>query len=274
MDRLKDKVAVITGAASGMGKASAIRFAQEGAAVVIGDLNHQGGEAVIKEIRGFEGRAVFQRADVSVEAEVKNLIDKAIAEYGRLDIMFNNAGLGGAVGPIEKTAVEDWDRTLKVLLNSVFFGMKHSIPHLRKAGGGSIISTASVGGLRGGLAPHAYAVAKAGVIMLTQNVACEVGPDKIRVNCICPGLINTPLMNRRAPGGEQGVAQSLAPLQPIGRVGTADDIAAAALFLASEESYFVTGTAMVVDGGHMQIGFPELRAGISQPGYLGPSFQQ
>jgi NAD(P)-dependent dehydrogenase (short-subunit alcohol dehydrogenase family) len=275
MDRLKDKVAVITGGASGMGRATAIRFAQEGAAVVIGDINRPAGEAVAKEIRSAEGRAVFQHADVSSEADIQNLVDRAVAEFGRLQIMFNNAGVAGAMGPIEKTSLEDWDRSFRVLLTSVFLGMKHSIPHIRKAGGGSIISTSSGAGLRAGIAPHAYTVAKSAIVMLTQNVALEVGPDKIRVNCICPGVINTPILSRHFPGGEQGVAKALSSLQPIGRVGTPDDIASTALFLASDESSFITGAMLLVDGGHLQTGIPELRGKAApEPGYVGPSFER
>jgi NAD(P)-dependent dehydrogenase (short-subunit alcohol dehydrogenase family) len=249
MGRLDGKVAVITGAASGIGRATAIRFAGEGAAVVIADLNDEGGEAAVRDCKENAGRAVFQKTDVSAEAEIKALIARAIKEFGRLDIMFNNAGLGGAVGPIDETTVENWDKSLAILLRSVFLGMKFAIPEMRKAGGGSIISTASVAGLRGGAGPHAYSAAKAAVINLTRSVALEVGKDRIRVNCICPGGINTPLINTRLPGGEAVAEQFLALIQPIPRAGHPQDIAAMALFLASDDSEWVTGTAMVVDGG-------------------------
>ena len=203
MGRIQGKVAVITGAASGMGRATAIRFAKEGASVVLTDLNSQGGEMAVAECAAAGGRAVFQRTDVTSEADIKAAVARAVKEYGRLDIMFNNAGVAGAVGPIEKVSSADWDRTIGVLLRAAFLGMKYSIPEMRKAGGGSIISTASVAGLRGVGYLAAYSAAKAAVVNLTQAVAIEVGHDKIRVNCICPGGVNTPLIHRGVPGGEE-----------------------------------------------------------------------
>jgi NAD(P)-dependent dehydrogenase (short-subunit alcohol dehydrogenase family) len=278
MGRLDGKVAVITGAASGIGRGTAIRFAGEGAAVVIADLNAEGGEASVRECKENGGRAVFQRTDVSAEAEVKAAVARAVKEFGRLDIIFNNAGLGGAVGPIDETTVENWDKSLAILLRSVFLGMKFAIPEMRKAGGGSIISTASVAGLRGGAGPHAYSAAKAAVINLTRSVALEVGKDRIRVNCICPGGINTPLINKRVPGGEPVAEQFLAQIQAIPRAGHPNDIAAMALFLASDDSEWVTGTAMVVDGGLTAGGalFGQDRGPVPViPGnFAGPSFEK
>ena len=157
MGRLDGKVAVITGAASGMGRAAAIRFAGEGAAVVVADLNDEGGAAAVRECKENGGRAVFQKTDVTSEARIKAMIDRAVKEFGRLDITFNNAGLPGALGSIEQTSVEDWDRTFAVLTRGVFLGIKHSVAEMRKVGAGSIISTASVAGLAGGYGPHAYA---------------------------------------------------------------------------------------------------------------------
>jgi len=249
MGKLDGKVAVITGAASGIGRGTAIRFAGEGAAVVIADLNVEGGEAAVRDCKENGGRAVFQKTDVSAEADIKAAVARAVKEFGRLDIMYNNAGLGGAVGPIDETTVENWDKSLAVLLRSVFLGMKFAIPEMRKLGGGSIISTASVAGLRGGAGPHAYSAAKAAVINLTRSVALEVGKDRIRVNCICPGGVNTPLINNHVPGGEPVAEQFLALVQAIPRAGHPQDIAAMALFLASDDSEWITGTAMVVDGG-------------------------
>ena len=177
MGRLDNKVAVITGAASGMGRATAIRFAGEGAAVVIADLNQDGGEAAVRECRENGGRAVFQKADVSAEADIQALIGRALTEFGRLDITFNNAGFVGALGPLEEATVESWDRTHAVLLRGVFLGIKHSIPAMRKTGGGSIISTASIAGMRGGFGPTIYSAAKSGVINLTECAAVELGKD-------------------------------------------------------------------------------------------------
>src|SRR5579863_2279108 len=150
MGRLDHKVAIITGAASGMGRETAIRFAGEGAAVVVADLNQEGGEATVRACKENGGAAVFQKADVSAEADIKALVARAAAEYGRLDITFNNAGFVGALGPLEEITAENWDRTHAVLLRGVFFGIKHSIPAMRTGGGGSIISTASIAGMRGG----------------------------------------------------------------------------------------------------------------------------
>src|SRR6202453_3478281 len=193
MGRLDRIVAVITGAASGMGRATAARFAGEGASVVIADLNTAGGESAVRECKENGGNAVFQHTDVTSEDAIKAAVDRAVKEFGKLDIMFNNAGLGGALGSLEHTTAENWDRTFAILLRAVFLGIKYSIPEMRKAGGGSIISTASVAGLRGVGYLAAYSAAKAAVVNLTQAVAIEVGHDKIRVNCICPGGVNTPL---------------------------------------------------------------------------------
>jgi len=249
MGRLDNKVAVITGAASGIGLATAVRFAGEGAAVVIGDLNREGGEATVRQCKENGGRAVFQLCNVQTESDIKALIDRAVSEFGKLDIIFNNAGLGGAVGTIEETTVENWDKTQAILLRAVFIGMKYAVPEMKKSGGGSIISTASVAGLRGGAGPHSYSAAKAAVINLTRSVALEVGEHKIRVNCICPGGINTPLLSNRIPGGQPTTEMFLSQIQAIKRAGHPDDIANMALFLASDDSEWVTGTAMVVDGG-------------------------
>jgi NAD(P)-dependent dehydrogenase (short-subunit alcohol dehydrogenase family) len=264
-----------------MGRAASIRFAQEGAAVVVADLNSNGGEETVAECKKTGGRAVFQRVDVMNEADIKGAVDRALTEFGKLDVIFNNAGLGGALGKIEETTVENWDRTQAILLRAVFLGMKHAIPAIRKAGGGSIISTASIAGLQGGAGPHSYSAAKAAAVNLTKSVAIEVGPDYIRVNCICPGGINTPLIFNNVPGGYEAVGQLLKRLQPIARAGLPEDIAAMALFLASDESQWITGTAMVVDGGFTAGGtfFKDVARNfdtqrIPPSGFAGPSFEQ
>ena len=273
MGRIQGKVAVITGAASGMGRAAAIRFAKEGASIVLTDLNSQGGETAVAECAAAGGRAVFQRTDVTSEPDIKAAVARAVKEFGRIDIMFNNAGIAGAVGPIEKVESEAWDRTMATLLRAVYLGMKYSIPEMRKVGGGSIISTASVAGLRGVGYLAAYSAAKAAVVNLTQAVAIEVGHDKIRVNCICPGGVNTPLIHRGRPGAEEGAEQRMAKMQPIPRAGKPDDIANMALFLASDESAWISGTAMVVDGG-VNTGNTRFRlAGLPDSGFSGPSFE-
>jgi NAD(P)-dependent dehydrogenase (short-subunit alcohol dehydrogenase family) len=280
MGKLEHKVAVITGAASGIGRATAIRFAGEGASIVIADLNREGGEAVVRECKENGSPAIFQLADVSREEDIKGSIDRALKEFGRLDVIYNNAGLGGAVGPLENTSAENWDRSFAILLRAVFLGIKHAVPELRKAGGGSIISTASIAGLRGAAGLHAYCAAKAGVISLTRSASIELAKDKIRVNCICPGLIATPLTYNRIPGGEQVATQLFAGFQPWPRAGRPEDIAAMALFLASDDSEFVSGQAMVVDGAVTSgMGAGNLARGAQdapqmvEEGWSGPSFQ-
>ena len=276
MGRLDNKVAVITGAASGMGRATAIRFAGEGAAIVIADLNEEGGQAAVRECKENGGNAVFQKTDVASEAAIEAAIDRAVSEFGRLDITFNNAGLGGALGPIENVTVENWDRTFAILLRSVFLGIKHSIPRMRKQGGGSIISTASIAGILGQAGPLVYSVAKAGVIHLTKCAAVELGKDRIRVNCICPGGINTPLLHKHIPGGEATTVQLLQMIQPIPRPGTGEDIAGMALYLASDDAQWVTGTAMVVDGGFVARGnsLAQQNAFDTPAKWSGPSFEK
>jgi NAD(P)-dependent dehydrogenase (short-subunit alcohol dehydrogenase family) len=281
MAKLSGKVAVITGAASGIGRATATLFAGEGAAVVIGDLNVAGGEAAVRDCKENGGRAVFQKTDVTAEAEVKPLIARAVQEFGGLDIIFNNAGLGGALGPLEQISIENWDRSLAVLLRGVFLGMKHAIPEMRKRGGGSIISTASIAGLRGYPGLHPYCAAKAAVVNLTRSAAVELGKDRIRVNCICPGGINTPIFTRTQPNLAPLVEERLALAQPIPRAGHPEDIAKMALFLASDDSDWLSGQAMVVDGAATAGGIatrqqPEQQdriLPIPPTGFMGPSFE-
>lgn len=253
-ERLRGKVALVTGGASGMGRAGALRFLDEGANVVVADLNEENGKQLVSELesRGDGERICFVRADVSQEADIEASVAAATDTFGRLDIMWNNAGLGGAFGPITEVSVDDWDFTFAVLVRGVFLGTKHATRVLLAQGdGGSIINTASVAGIAGGLGPHAYSAAKAAVINFTLTSAVELGPSHIRVNAILPGGILTPLMH----GGKPEEAGALfAELQPIPEVGQVEDIANAALFLASDESRFITGETLKVDGGLMAVG--------------------
>ncbi len=282
MGRLDGKAAIITGAASGIGRATAVRFAGEGAAIVIADLNAEGGEASVRDCKENGGRAVFQKTNVALEEEIKAMVARAVKEFGRLDIIYNNAGIGGAVGPLEQITVEDWDRSQAVLLRGVFLGIKHSVPEMRKAGGGSIISTASIAGIRGFNGLHAYCAAKAGVVNLTRSASLEFAKDRIRVNCICPGGINTPILHRNMPGVKEAMEQWMAHGQPIQRAGHPEDIANMALFLASDDSEWVTGQAMVVDGGltvgsqflDQTAGGERPQTGIVPQGFMGPSFEK
>jgi NAD(P)-dependent dehydrogenase (short-subunit alcohol dehydrogenase family) len=249
--RLEGKVAVITGGASGMGAATVRRFVAEGARVVIADLQEDRGADLVAEL----GDAVaFSRVDVTQEADVAGVVAEAVDRFGRLDVMFNNAGFGGARGPIETISVEDYDITMDVLLKGVFLGIKHAAPVMKAQNSGSIINTSSGAGVQAGETPHLYAVAKAAVIHLTKSTALELGANGIRVNAICPGVIATPLAfgGKTLTEAQLDKAESkLAPYQPIGRIGQPADIANYALFLASDESTFITGTAQLVDGGYM-----------------------
>jgi len=253
VSRLAGKVALVTGGASGIGEATVRLFVAEGASVVIADLQDERGGRVAGELGA---RAAYAHADVSREAEVQAAVEAAVRRYGRLDCIFNNAGYGGVGGRIAEIPVEGFDETLGVLLRGVFLGMKHAAPVMRRQGGGSIISTASIAGLRTGLGPHVYSAAKAAVIHLTRSVAMELGEHNIRVNCICPGGIATPIFGKGL-GLSPERAEEIVPLmkgvlenlQPIKRAGLPEDIAQAALWLASDDSTFVNGHALVVDGG-------------------------
>jgi NAD(P)-dependent dehydrogenase (short-subunit alcohol dehydrogenase family) len=253
MARLAGKVAVITGGASGIGEATVRLFVAEGASVAIADIQDDRGRALAAELGA---RAAYVHADVSREDDVSVAIAETVRRFGRLDCLFNNAGYGGVMGPIETIPVAGFDETLGVLLRGVFLGIKHAAPVMKRQGGGAIISTASVAGLRAGNGPHVYSAAKAAVIHLTRSVAMELGEAGVRVNCICPGGIATPIFGK-ALGLSAEQAEGTIPLmksvlehaQPIQRPGMPDDIAHAALWLASDEASFVNGHALVVDGG-------------------------
>jgi NAD(P)-dependent dehydrogenase (short-subunit alcohol dehydrogenase family) len=249
--RFDGKVAAITGGASGMGESTTRRFIDEGGRVVIIDVQEERGHRLVDTLGG---AAVYQQADVSDEASMAAAVQRAVDEFGRLDLMFNNAGIGGAIGPIESTPVEEFDRTVNVLLRGVFLGMKLAAPIMKEQGSGCIISTASVAGLSGGWGPHIYSAAKAAVVNLTRSVALELAEHNIRVNAICPGGIATPLIARGIGMADEAAAldlarQALKQFQPLKRSGVPEDIAAAALWLASDDASFVTGQAITVDGG-------------------------
>lgn len=247
--RLANQVAVITGGASGMGRATAAAFLAAGAQVVIADLNASTGAQTLAALAaaGHGDSVRFIQTDVAREADVVAMLELAHSEFGQLDILFNNAGVGGAIGPLTETRVEDWDYTFDVLVKSVFLGCKHGAAIMQRQGhGGSIINTASIAGLSGDGGPLAYSAAKAAVINLTRSAAVELGPQRIRVNAICPGFIATPLAEGRDP---EGTRAAFSRAQPWPDHGTGDHIAGAALFLASDDSEFVNGEALVVDGG-------------------------
>ena len=261
--RLDGKVAAITGGASGMGKATALRFLAEGARVVVADLNEDSGRSFLAEAgeAGFGPDAVrFVRADVAEEADVETIVRQAVTAFGQLDVMFNNAGVGGAFGAVTELVVEDWDYTFAVLVRGVFLGIKHAVRQMETQGwGGSIINTASVAALSGGGGPLCYSAAKAAVLNLSESAAYELAPLRIRVNAICPGGILTPLFHG---GRETSAAERLAGCQPWPDIGQPDHIAGAALFLASDDSVFVTGDHLVVDGGQTAAGPGMALAGL------------
>lgn len=245
---LQDKVAVITGAGSGIGAATARLFGTEGARVVAVDIRPQAAQATTEAILADGGVAMAVQADVTQARDVEAMIQTAVHTYGGLDILFNNAGIG-VQGDAVELSENDWDRVIALNLNGVFLGCKYGIPAMIARGGGSIINTASIMGLVGGSLSAVYPATKGGVVLLTQSAALEYARQHIRVNCICPGHIETPLLQKlfaRQPERREALLQQY----PMGRLGTAHEIAQCVLFLASEEASFVTGSAVVVDGGY------------------------
>ena len=244
------RVAVVTAGGSGIGAATARGFADRGAAVVVADLSGRRAESVAREIAARGGRVEWLKMDAAEPEGVQAAIARAVDVYGRLDVMVNNAGLA-EVAPLEAIALESWNRVLAVTLTSAFLGMKYCLPVMRRQGGGAIVNTASISGTAGDYGLSSYNAAKAGVINLTRSAAIENARHGIRINCVCPGTIDT-----RAPlllGGERAdeVRRAQAAVTPLGRMGRSEEIAATILFLGSDEASFVTGAALVADGGLM-----------------------
>lgn len=240
------KVALVTGGASGIGRATVERLLNDGDAVVAADLNAENGDRLLSDLSGAsgEGRLIFVRTDVAEEGDVANAVNRAVETFGRLDKLVNNAGLGGAFGPITDVEVEDWDYTFDVLVRGVYLGVKHGArAMIRNGEGGAIVNVGSVAGLYGGAGPVAYSSAKSAVINFTRSVSIELAAHRIRVNAVCPGFIRTPL----ALGGRAG--PDLSALQPWPEPGEPHHLAAVIAFLCSDDSRFITGTDIVVDGG-------------------------
>ncbi len=251
--RLDGKVAVITGGVSGIGLGTVELFVAEGAKVIAADIQDEKGAMLEQR---FPGRVRYAHCDVTQEAEIKAAIDLAASEFGGLDILFNNAGISDAMREIPEIEAETWSWIFDILVRGPALGMKHAVPHMLARGGGAIVNTASIAGLQAGFGPIAYSSAKAAVIHMSRVAAAQLSPQKIRVNAICPGLIATSIFGAsfglpRAVADQMAaqVADNAAKVQPVPKAGMPDDIAQAALYLASDASAFVSGTHLVVDGG-------------------------
>lgn len=247
MKMLENKVALITGAGSGIGKAISLIYAKEGARVILSDINEEHGNAVVSEIKASGGEAIFIKADVSKPDECEKLVQEAVKNFGGLHIAVNNAGIGGPIAPTGEYPVDGWDKVISVNLSAVFYGMRYQIPAMIKSGGGSIVNMASILSKVGTRGSVAYAAAKHGVIGLTESAALEYADKKIRINAIGPGYIKTPLLEAL----DEKTTNALVSLHPMGRLGESEEVAELALWLNSDKASFVTGSYYNVDGGYL-----------------------
>ena len=250
MDKLTGKRALITGAASGIGRATALLLAREGAAVAVVDVDETGGQAVAQQIRDEGGQAIFLRCDVTRADDCRHAVQRTVERLGGLDILFNNAGIIRRADVVDTTE-EEWDRVMAVNVKSIFLLSKYAIPVMAQAGGGAIVNTSSGWGLVGGRNAVSYCASKGAVVNMTRAMALDHGPQNIRVNCICPGDTDTPMLRNEARqlGEPDAVFLADAADRPLQRIGKPEDIARAVLYLVSDDASFVTGTALVVDGG-------------------------
>lgn len=247
---MKHKVAVVTGASSGIGRATALAFARQGVRVVVGDVLESQGKETVQGIQDAGGEALFRRTDVSRAADVEALVRAAVDTFGGLDYAVNNAGIEGEQALTAETTEANFDRVLAVNLKGVWLGMRYEIPALLERGGGSIVNVSSVAGLVGFHGIPAYVASKHGILGLTKTAALEYVTRSIRVNAVCPGVIRTPMIDRFTKGDPQAEAQLVATV-PVRRMGEPEEVAEAILWLSSDAASFVTGTALVVDGGFL-----------------------
>jgi len=248
--KLKGRVAIVTGAASGIGRASAIAFAREGARVVVADRNENSGEATAAAILAEGNDAFFVRVNVSKEADIRRMTEQAASRWGRIDILFNNAGVL-LVKSIEEMTEEEWDRVMSINVKAAFLAIKHLVPHMRRNGSGVILNTGSIASLAGQVGTPAYSASKGAIALLTKSLALDLGRDSIRVNCICPGITDTPMLREHLGHGTEGEARIHSRLSrvPLGKILSSEDVARAALYLVSDDSAGITGILHVVDGG-------------------------
>ncbi|MBK8980817.1 MAG: glucose 1-dehydrogenase [Ignavibacteria bacterium] len=248
MKNLENKVAVITGGGSGIGKAIAILYASEGAKIVVSDIDEKGGEETVSEIKANGGDAKFIKADTSRPDDSKNAAEQAVKQFGGLHIAVNNAGIGGPLKPTGEYPIDGWDKTIAINLSGVFYGMRYQIPAMLSSGGGSIVNVASILGKVGTPNSCAYVASKHGIIGLTEAAALEYAKQNIRINSIGPGYILTPLLTNTL---DDATMKGLAGLHPMGRLGTCEEVAELALWLNSDKASFVTGAYFNVDGGYL-----------------------
>ncbi len=248
MKRFEGRVALVTGGGSGIGRATSVAFAREGAKVVVDDINVEGGEETVRMIKSAGGEAIFVKADVSIAAEVEAMVQKTIETYGRLDCAFNNAGVGEVLKRVAKTTEDNWDRVMATNLKGVYLCMKYEIPHMLKQGKGAIVNTSSIAGLVGLSGQAAYVASKHGVVGLTKSAALEYSTLGIRINALCPGIINTPLITHQLKDRPH-MEKVYVDMEPVGRLGKPEEMAAAVLWLCSDEASFATGYPFAIDGG-------------------------
>lgn len=248
MESLKNKVSLITGAGSGIGKAAAVLYAREGAKVIVSDINEEQGNAVVAEVRKNGGEAFFIKADTSKPEDHQHLIKETLAKYGALHIAVNNAGIGGPLGNIADYPIDAWQKVIETNLSGVFYGLKYQIPAMLKSGGGNVVNIASILGAVGTKFSPAYVAAKHGVVGLTKAAALEYADQKIRVNSVGPGYIKTPMVLNAL---DEPTLNELTKMHPIGRLGESEEIAELILWLGSDKSSFVTGSYYSIDGGYL-----------------------